>query len=430
MTRFDLLALLLTFAAMAGFINYKWLRLPSSIGLLVISLSVSLSVLAADRILGGSGLRDVMLASLRLAELPDVLFGGALGFLLFAAALHVNLGGLRSHAWTILALATVGVLLATVLYGLGIWVVFGLAGTAIPLSWCMVLGAVLAPTDPIAVTGIIQRVGLPRGLQMVVTGESLFNDGVAIVVFTVALDAASAGGKQSVLPSAVLLEFAREGFGGAMLGLVTGSIAFAVLRAVDEYNLELMISLALVTGTYAIADRIGVSGPISIVVAGLLIGNKAAEVAMSEITRQNVTLFWSMIDEVLNALLFLLIGLEMVIMHTTPLWPVIVASGIVLAVLVRFVSTFLAAVPLNLYRLHKARSVSILTWGGLRGGISIALALSIPYGPYRSPLLMVCYAVAVFTIIVQGLSMPWAIRRLFTEEELAAPGDESLRARR
>ncbi len=319
MSRFDLLALLLLNAAAAGFINHKWLRLPSAIGLLVISLAISLVIVVLDGLFGVPSLRLFTQAVVRLADLPQSLFGGALGFLLFASALQVDLAELRSRAWTVFALATLGVMLATLLYGFAIWAVFRTLGSPVPLGWCAVLGAILAPTDPIAVTGIMRSMGLPRGLSAVITGESLFNDGVAIVVFTVALDAASGGAGHTVTPAHIVIEFVREGLGGAALGLVAGGIAFAVLRLVDEYNVELMISLALVTATYAAAERFGASGPISVVVAGLIIGNHGMARAMSETTRRNVTLFWSLIDEVLNALLFLLIGLEMVTIRAEPM---------------------------------------------------------------------------------------------------------------
>jgi CPA1 family monovalent cation:H+ antiporter len=284
----------------------------------------------------------------------------------------------------------------------------------VPLPWCLVLGAILAPTDPIAVTGLLREVGLPEGLLAVITGESLFNDGVAVVVFTVLLGVASAD-TGSTHPSLIepVLIFLREAAGGAVLGLIGGYLAFGAMRLVDDYNLELTISLALVTVTYSLADQFGLSGPIAVVVAGVLIGNHATQHAMSETSRTNVTLFWSLIDELLNALLFLLVGLETLTIDTGHLWFGMMAGGIVLAVLVRFVSAGIPALLLNLRQLNLGRGVAVLTWGGLRGGISVALALSLAKGPYRDPLLQVCYAVVVFTIVVQGLSMPLLVRWLY-----------------
>ncbi|HJS87336.1 MAG TPA: sodium:proton antiporter [Acetobacteraceae bacterium] len=415
MSRFDLLALLLVNTALAALINKRLLRLQPAIGLLVVSLFISGGVILLARVFGATAVPRFTEAVLGLADLPHVLLDGALGFLLFAAASQVDIEDLRPRIGTVLALASVGVILATMFYGGAMWGVFRLAGTPVPLGWCVVLGAILAPTDPVAVTGILQRMNLPRALQHVIVGESLFNDGFSIVAFSVALTAAS-GDLAAVTPGGIVVAFAREGLGGALLGVAAGALALAVLRLVDDYHVELMISLATVTATYAAARHLEVSGPIAVVVAGLLIRKRAKEGVMSDITRRNLSLFWSLIDNVLNGLLFLLIGLEMVVIKPEPHWPAIVAAGIILAVVVRFVSTAIPAVPLNLQRLHHLRSLAILTWGGLRGGVSVALALSLPASPYRDALLGVCYGVVVFTIIGQGLTMPWLIRTLFGNE--------------
>jgi CPA1 family monovalent cation:H+ antiporter len=419
-TQFDVVALLLLHAAIAEFINYKLLRVASAIGLLIYALVLSTGVLLVADVLGFTGLAHFTASVVTAANLPRFLFQDTLGFLLFASALHTNLGDLRSRAPTVLVLATIGVLLATALYGFGIWAILHLFGASTPLQWCVVLGAIIAPTDPIAVTGIMEKLGLPASLRSVVVGESLFNDGVAIVVFTIAVEAASGGSHADISVGHILAEFAREGLGGAALGLVTGWAAYLILRLVDEYTVELIISLALVTVTYAAANAVHMSGPISVVVAGLLIGNRGMTYAMSETTRQNVRLFWSLIDEVLNAVLFLLLGLEMVVIHPPPRWPEVVAAGIGLSLVVRALSTGLPAVPMNLNRRGHGRAVLILTWGGLRGAISVALALSLPDSPYRDTLLTICYGVVVFTILVQGLTLPLMIRTFFTKEELEA----------
>jgi len=358
--------------------------------------------------------------ALTAANLPGLLFDSVLSFMLFAGALHLDLRQLRDHSATVLVLATVGVLLSTALYGGAMWWLFRLGGADVPLPWCLVLGAILAPTDPIAVTGLLREVGLPQGLLAVITGESLFNDGVAVVVFTVLLDVAVGGTGQAGWIAPVL-DFLREAGGGAALGLATGWIACWAMRPVDEYNLELTITLALVTVTYSLASQLGLSGPIAVVVSGVLIGNHATQYAMSETTRNNVTLFWSLIDELLTALLFLLVGLETLTIDTSYVWPGMMAGGIVLAVLVRFVSAGVPAAVLNLRRLNRWRGVAVLTWGGLRGGLSVAMALSLPDGTYRSPLLQVCYAVVVFTVVVQGLTMPPLVRRLYGAA-VRAPG--------
>jgi CPA1 family monovalent cation:H+ antiporter len=421
MSSFAFTALLLLLAAVFGLINHRTLKLPSTIGVLVVALIFSVLVLVIDPWIVAYDLAGDARVVLDQANLSHLLLDSVLAFLLFAGSLHVDLAVLRTQKWPILALASVGTLIATALLALGMWGIFGLVGTPVPFTWCVVLGAIVAPTDPVAVSALLQKVGLPAPLQSVITGESLFNDGIAVVMFLLALGIATGESGELGLTH-IGIEFGREVGGGVLLGVLAGYAAYRAIRLVDEYNLELTISLACATGTYTLAQALGVSGPIAVVIAGLLVGNHATEYAMSKMSRERIVTFWALVDEVLNTLLFLLIGLEVLAIERDH--PIILAMlcAIPLALLVRLVSV---AVPLMVLparairdaRVSRIGAIGVLTWGGLRGGISVALALSLPASPYRDGLLTVCYGLVVFTIVVQGLTMPWVVRRL-----LGAPG--------
>jgi CPA1 family monovalent cation:H+ antiporter len=413
MSAFDFAAWLLVIASAFGFINYRYLRLPSTVGVLVMALGFSLALIALDMILG-YGLRAQSRQLLASIDLPHTLLDGSLAFLLFAGGMHVNLRELWSRKWAVLALATLGVLIATALFAAGIFAVFGWLGADVPFLWCLVLGAILAPTDPIAVAGLLKRVGLPASLQATVAGESLFNDGVGVVVFLLTLGLAT-GVDPTLRPFNIATGFFVEAVGGAVLGTVTGYVTYLLMRRIDDYHLELMISLALATATYSLAAALQMSGPIAVVMAGLLIGNHATRYAMSDMTREHITTFWALIDELLNVLLFLLIGFEILAVEFDSVNLVAAAAAIPLALVVRLLSVVIPTSFLNIRSANKLGGIAVLTWGGLRGGISVALALSLPATPFRGELLTVCYAVVVFTVVVQGLTMPWIIRRFYGE---------------
>ena len=414
------IATLLGLAAIIGYINHRFLHLPRTIGLVLIAMAASLIALGIDALIPGWGVGPGFRAVLVDIDFSDTLMQGMLGFLLFAGALHVDLGHLAKRGWAIAALATGGLLVSTGIVGVGIWFVFNLTGLNIPLIYCLLFGALISPTDPVAVLGILKTVKVPASLEAKIAGESLFNDGVGVVIFVILLAMATSGGNALTLGDITFL-FLREALGGAALGLVAGAVAFWALRSIDEYNLEVIITLALVTVTYEVAHMLHTSGPIAVVVSGLLIGNHGTRLAMSETTRAHLTNFWTLIDEILNAVLFLLIGLEVIIISTTPglMWVSLIAIPLVLGA--RFVAVAVPIGVFGLFRDFTKGAIPVLTWGGLRGGISVALALSLPNGDEKDAIVTVCYTVVVFSILVQGLTIGKLVQRVVpTQSDVTA----------
>ena len=408
---FDLIALLFGLAALFGYINHTLLKLPHTIGLVIIALAVSLGVLAADTLAPSLALGDSVRGALEQIDFTEALMKGLLAFLLFAGALHVDYSALASHKLVIGAMATLGVLISTGIIALGAWAIFQVVGVSVSFAYCLVFGALISPTDPIAVLSILKHAAVPKSLEAKIAGESLFNDGVGVVVFTILAAIATGAGGVGISPGSAVLLFLAEAVGGAVFGLAMGWIAFLAMRSLDEHNIEVIITLALVSTTYALAHKLHVSGLIAVVVAGLLIGNHGARLAMSDKTREHINSFWSLIDEILNSVLFMLIGFEVIAISFAPNILTAAVLAIPLALIGRFIAV---AAPVSLLRRRTAFSpgaIPILTWGGLRGGISVALAQSLPPTPEREILLAACYAVVIFSIIVQGLTMTWVVRR-------------------
>ncbi len=415
---FEIMAILITLSAIFGWINKRVFRLPVTIGLMAMSLGLSLLLVLLG--LAFPPVLEEARAFLASIDFDETLLHGMLGFLLFAGALHVNLSDLASQKWVITLLSTVGVLISTALIGIGSWFVLGIFGFELRFIYCLLFGALISPTDPIAVLAILKTLTVPKSLETKIAGESLFNDGVGVVVFLVIFGAAGIDGGHGDGGTSLLFIirlFSQEALGGALLGLILGYIGFVMLRAIDEYAVEILTTLAVVAGGYALADRIHVSGPIAMVVAGLLIGNHGRALAMSATTRRHLDMFWELIDEILNAVLFVLIGLEVMALSHERYYTRASLVIILLVLASRFISV---VVPISLLRIRRTFTphvVKVLTWGGLRGGISVALALSIPRSahgvliPEREVILVITYAVVVFSIIVQGLTISHLIDR-------------------
>lgn len=417
MTLLQIAALLIVLAAGFGCVNYFLLRLPSTIGILVVALAASCGVLLLDFLLPGLGLAAPVREAVRGIAFSQALLEGMLGLLLFAGALHVKLGELRRQWITVALMATIGIALSTFIVGAGFsWI------TGMPLLIALVFGALISPTDPVAVLGVLREAALPKSLETKIAGESLFNDGVGYVVFLVlvglAFPAAGAHGTgENALAGAALL-FVQEAVGGALLGIILGWLTFRLMRRIDDYSLEVLLTLALAFGGYELAVALHVSAPIMAVCAGLLIGEVGTKYGMSEETRRFVDYFWRLVDEILNAVLFLLIGVEVFALSLDMDHLTATLFAIPLALLARLAAVAVPIALMRPFRSFDRGAVSIMTWGGLKGGISVALALSLPESEWKPLILMATYGVVIFSIIVQGLSVGRLASRVGREPDL------------
>lgn len=417
MTILDTAAILLTLTAVFGYINHRLFKLPTSIGILLIGLILSILLL----LFGGDAMRESADEFVTRIDFNETVMNVMLSFLLFAGALHVNLGDLRDQKWVVVILASAGLLVSTFLVGIASYFVFSWAGLAVPLLWCLVFGALISPTDPVAVLGILKKVGVPKSLETKITGESLFNDGVGVVIYLVLVGLAAGQAEASVISVGKL--FLVEVGGGIFLGAIIGYVAYWMLKTIDNYQVEILITLALVTGGYQLAASWHLSGPLAMVVAGLMIGNHGRLMAMSDTTRDHLDLFWELVDEILNAVLFLLIGLEIFVLTWSGQ---AFGAGLVLIFVVlvsRMIAVSLPVLILKRVRTFSPGIIRILTWGGLRGGISVALALALPKDESlevesRQAILMATYLVVIFSIAVQGLTLKPVISRLLSRRDV------------
>ncbi|MFQ5900969.1 MAG: cation:proton antiporter [Thermodesulfobacteriota bacterium] len=405
MELFNIIAVLVTLSALFSFINYRYIRLPTSIGLMLIAMIMSISLIFLGKTGVHIGIRELVEG----IDFNQTLLVGMLSFLLFAGALHVDINDLLDNKWEIGIFATLGIIFSTMMIGTLIYQFNQWSsGPNIPYIYCLLFGALISPTDPIAVLGILKTSNAPQSLKVKIAGESLFNDGIGVVIFIVLLGMATGG--HEISPKEIALLFTEEVAGGVILGLLLGWVSYQVLKRVDQYQVEVLITLALVIGGYALALKLHTSGPIAIVIAGLMIGNQGRKLAMSDKTREHLDTFWELIDEVLNSVLFVLIGLEILIITFSSQYLVMSLIAIPIVLFARFLSIGIPVSLLRKVREFSPNAVKILTWGGLRGGISVALALSIPDGPIRDIFLTMTYAVVVFSILVQGLTIKYLIK--------------------
>jgi Na+:H+ antiporter len=435
---YELIAILITLSAILAFINERWLKLGTAIGGTVGGLLTSLVLTLMARL----GLADLgALAALRSIDFNRVVMQGLLSFLLFAGAFDQDARRLARYGGRILTLSTVGVVLSTLLVAGGLFGVSQLLGLHLPFSYALLFGALISPTDPVAVLSILGRTSAPEDVTATIAGESLFNDGVGVVVFTVILGivavragagaggaagavgmvgaaAAAAGGAAGgVSIGHVARLFLEEAGGGVVFGVILGFVAEELLRRIDNFKVEILITLAVVTGGYGLAQRMHASGPLAMVLAGLMIGSRGRRIAMSELTQRYLSGFWSVIDDILNMVLFMLIGIEFLVLDLSPGYIVVAVVAIPVALAARYVSVWLPMALIRLKATVPRGTVRVMTWGGLRGGIAIALALSLPASDAHDLLVFVTYAVVIFSIIVQGLSMERLVKRVYGERE-------------
>ncbi len=428
LTIYELAAVLLSLSAIFGWVNRRFLRLPHTIGLLLMGLGSSSFLLLTQALFPGLELTTSLQRAIAQIDFYDTIMNGMLAFLLFAGALHVDFAKLRDQGWAIGLLATVGVVISTVVIGAVLWLVSGLVGFPVPLAWALVFGALISPVDPVAVLSLLRTVKVPESLKAKIAGEALFNDGVAVVAFSVLVAAAvSAGaGSESLSPVHIGEMLLVEGVGGVVFGLLAGWLAQRAMAAIDDHVVEILVSVAVCAATYAISLRLHISGPIAVVVAGLMVGNHGSTIVMSEQVKRYMYAFWEVVDEILNSVLFLLIGLEVLVLVFAPAYAWLVLISIPVVLLGRLISV---AAPITLLSLRQTFSrsvIPVMTWGGLRGGVSVALALALPDSPYKPVLLAATYAVVIFSIVVQGLSVKWVVAR--TLPAAPPPGDLELKS--
>lgn len=412
-------SILIVLASVFAYLNHRFIKLPPTIGIMIMAIGVSLIVRFGGQHLFPETTRDLF-AFVSGLDFTEVLMGAMLNFLLFAGAIHVNIADLRQQRYPVMIFSTLSVVISTFVIGIIVYYLCPLFGVEVPFIYCLLFGALISPTDPIAVLGILRKANVGKSLETKITGESLFNDGVAVVLFAVILQLAQSG-ETTFSMGAVSWLLVKEALGGLLLGLLLGFTASKAMQAVDDYIVSVLITLSVVMGGYLVARGMHISGPLTMVAAGLMIGNYGKKVAMTELTKDYLTKFWELIDEILNAVLFLFIGLELLLIQDfKPYWLISVAA-IFIVLFARFVSIWGPAYLVPFKPRLSRGSLTMLVWGGLRGGVSIALVLSVSSPDYKELLLEMTYFVVVFSIVVQGLTVGRVSGKVLQKESAGYP---------
>ncbi len=406
---FHLFSILIVLVAAFAYINHRYIKLPSAIGLMLIALIFSLSLIVLGHL--DTGITKQIQHWLGQFDFSELLLNCMLSFMLFAGAIHIRFEDLKQEKLSIILFSTISVVLNTIVIGSLFFFIFPLFGFEIQYIQCLLFGSLVSPTDPIAVLSILKQAGVSKSLETKIAGESLFNDGVAVVVFLSLLHVAQSSSGEFHL-DAVLLLFAKEAFGGLLLGIVFGWVGYKLISSIDNYQVEIMITLAVVMGGYTLAYYTHVSGPLAMVVAGLITGNHGKTLGMSDVTADYVDKFWEIIDEILNAALFVLIGLELILIEISSTTIIIGTLAISIGLVVRYITLFIPSLLIRFKEKIAHKTLLLLTWGGLRGGISVALALSLTQELNKELFVPITYLVVCFSILVQGLTVGKLAKKL------------------
>jgi len=408
MSVFPLLSVLIVVSAVFAYVNFRFIKLPWSIGLMFLALISSLIIFAVGEIY--PSFANYITGMIQALDFSKLLMGSMLSFMLFAGSIHIKLEDLKPERFSVIIFSTIGVLLSTFIVGILVYYLLTLFNMQVGFVYCLLFGSLISPTDPIAVLGVLKEAKISKSLETKMAGESLFNDGVAVVVFVTLLEVAEQPGDLNWLKVAGL--FAQEALGGLLWGVLIGYLGFVLMRSINNYKVEVMITLAIVMGGYSLASLLLISGPLAMVAAGIIIGNQAKNEAVSDQTSEYIDKFWELIDEILNAVLFVLIGFELLIINLHFLYVLIGIGAIAIVLFSRYVSVLLPAQIVKLKERVSHKTILILTWGGLRGGISIALALSIKPEMYKDLWVTLTYVIVAFSILVQGLTVGRFAKRL------------------